>query len=339
MRTVATILLGALATIAFWIFFGLSGVASYVTDASAVTGTARDHDLHGWVLRAADEALAEEMRTAVQPDTRPQDTAYRALVLSHTRQAFARAFTQEWLYHAFAAAYGDIIAILEGDDSTRTTGIDLGPQKAQLEASLSAIGEHIEAQCDQLFGPERCTDQASRRRAVQPLRLAMASTVVQIPDHVDIVQVITRAHKNWLQPDSPKLQRARQVLELSRMARYVAAAILLVLLLVLALLHAPLTRAIVVVGAVLVIASASYLIGVRIADSVPERVLSERRVRERMSTEVREDAVGDLAAKGAETLVLAALDDAVHASDATVLAVLIASLGATTGAAILRRRR
>lgn len=339
MRTLATIFLGALATIAFWVFFGLTGVVSYVTDPGAVTGTARDRDLHGWVLRAADAALAEEMGAIEQQDARPQDTAYRALVLGHVRQAFARAFTQEWLYDAFAAAYGDIVAILEGGDGSRATSIDLRPQKAQLQASLAAIGEHIEAQCDQLFGPEHCTDQASRRRAVQPLRVAMASTVVQIPDHIDIAQVIAKSRESWLQPGSPELERARQVLELSRTVRHVAAAVLLVLLLMLALLHAPPARAVVVVGTVLVVASASYLIGVHIADSVPERMLSEQRVRERVATDVRDDTVGNLAAQGAETLVLAAIDDAVHASDATVLAILIASLGAATGAAFLRRRR
>jgi hypothetical protein len=342
MRTVATIVLGALATIAFWVFFALNGAVSYVTDAAAVTGTARDSDLHGLVLKAADLALAEEVRAASGNDAQQsaRDIAYRELVLAQARQVFAEVLTQEWLYGAFAAAYGDVIAILEGGDSTGVTSIDLRQQKARLGAGLDSVAERMEEQCETFHAAEDCKDPASRRRTMEPLRAAIASTVEQIADDTDIARVITRAGKNWLRADSHKLKRARQALELSRVVRYVAAAVLLALLLVIALIHAPpLSRALVVIGAVLVMASASYLIAVHIAGGMPEKILAEQRVRERMATDVRDDAVGSLATRGAETLALAAIDDAAHASDRVVIAILIASLGATIGAAVLRSRR
>jgi hypothetical protein len=342
MRTVATIVLGALATIAFWVFFALNGAVSYVTDAAAVTSTARKSDLHGMVLKAANLALAEEVRAAQGNDARQGagDMAYRELVLAQARQVFAETFTQEWLYGAFAAAYGDVIAILEGGDSTAVKPIDLRQQKAQLGAGLVAIAERMEEQCERFHGAESCKDPASRRRAMEPLRAAIAGTMAQVADDTDIARVTNKAGKNWLQTDSPALKRARQALKLSRIARYVAAAVLLALLLVIALIHAPpLSRALLVMAAVLAIASASYLIAVHIAGSVPEKILAEQRVRERMATGVRDDAVGSLATQGAETLALAAIDDAVHASDRVVIAILIASLGATIGAAVVRSRR
>jgi hypothetical protein len=344
MRTVATIVLGALATAAFWVFFALHGAVSYVTDAAAVTGTARGSDLHGMVLKTADLALAEEVRAASGQDQgAPEDArdmAYRELVLAQARQVFAEVLTEEWLYGAFAAAYGDVIAIIEGGDSAGVSRIDLRPQKARLGTGLDSIAERMEEQCDRFHAAEDCKDAASRRRTMEPLRAALAGTVAQIADDTDLARVMSRAGKDWLQADSQALARARRALELSRIARYVAAAVVIALLLVIALIHAPpLSRALVVIGAVLAIASASYLIAAHIAGSVPEKILAEERVRERMATNVRDDAVGSLATRGAETLALAALDDAVHASDRMVIAILVASLGAAIGAAVLRARR
>jgi hypothetical protein len=346
MRTLATMVLGALATLAFWVFFALHGAVSYVTDADAVTGTARKSDLHGMVLQAADLALAQEVDAAsarnedegAQPDAR--DAAYRELVLAQARQVIAEALTQEWLYGAFAAGYGDVIAILEGGDSTRVKSIDLRQQKAGLGAGLATVAERVEEQCDRFHAAEDCKDPASRRRTMEPLRTAIARTMEQIADDTDIARVMGRADKDWLQADSRTLERARQALDLSRIACYVAAGALLALLFVIALIHAPpLSRALLAIGAVLAVASASYLAAVHIAGNVPQDLLAEQRVHERMATGVRDDAVGSLATRGAETLVLAAIDDALHASDRTVMAILIASLGATIGAAVLRSRR
>ena len=334
MRVLVTSVLGVFAIAAFCVFFSLHSVLSYVDSPAAVTDTAREQALHELVLDAADTILESEFR----PPPGPHADELRAFVRTEARAVFREVLSRDWFYETVAVAYTVVLAIVHDREDNQV--IELADQKQRLLGQLDTVADKVADRCQQLIDGARCDDNASRRQALRPVRRAIESAIAQIPDRVRVQEFAATAGQRGLRRDSPEMKRVREGRGTLSLVRYIGLGALLLVLVLIALSNRPLSRMVCVIGAVLVVCSVIYLIGVKAAEESSRQWVAEsmaERAARRLPAEA--NSVRGLARRGTEALMLGAAHDSIHHADGTVYFIGAASaVSFLLGIAFARRR-
>ena len=338
MRGFATFIIGAVCVIALWAGLAMHSVLSYIGSSEAVTETARSSDLHGLALQAGEAALIEEMRKG-----RKTSPKLEALVARGARTVLSEVLDEDWFYRSFRAGYGDVAVILQtstpGSKPHRDAAVDLRDKKQELEGGLVAIAGKVEAQCVRLLGENACKGTAARRKAKADYRAAVSRSLAGIPDVLTLRDVLERAGKDWMEPDSQTRTQARQIVGIMNIVRVAALGVAFMgLLLFIAINYAPLSRLLAVVGIVFVLASGPYLIATYASDYVVEHFVAEVSLEDRANLKARDDRVGEVALQAATTFAMHATRDIFHHADSIALGLFMAGAGMLVLAVILGRR-
>lgn len=343
MRTIATILLALIFAPALWTALATHSLLSYAGDPTAVTGSARDSDLHGLAVSAGETIVVEELH-----QTGVANAELETLVRRETRAVVGRALDPEWLYSSFAALYGDALAIAlerpaaNGDSSppTALTTIEFGERKKQLGDGLGAIADTIEEECGRIFGEAPCRDPDARRAAKKAHRAAVSRALSSLPDRFSLADLLARAGRDWLDPDSRQRRDARRAVGTMNIARLVAAGLCVVCLLLIAVVNlSSLSRLLRALGAVLVVSAAIYLAANQVADAQVEKLIIESSLEEQAAVTPRDDPVGELARQAGETVTIAIARDGLHHGDSIALAIAAIGACALLGGLLGRDRR
>lgn len=335
MRVLFTLILGLLATVAFCAFFGLHSVLSYVNSPEAVTETAQQQSLHELVLKAADAILESEFR----PPPGPRSEELRAFVRKEAHEVFRKVLSNAWFYEALTLSYTVILAILHDREERQV--IELADKKARLLRELDGVAEQVGVHCRKLIDDPICDDEEGRRQAIAPVRRAIEDAIAQIPDRLHVQELAESAGQRKLRSDSPEMKKARAGHGKVDQVRSGALVGLIVLLLLIALINRPFPRVLISVGAVLAVASVTYLVAVTVAEDATQQAIAES-MAERATSRIpaQGESVRGIAKRGTEQLVLGAAHDSIHHADGPVLALsMLGVLGFVAGIVLTRRRK
>ncbi|MCG8423840.1 MAG: hypothetical protein MJE77_38580 [Proteobacteria bacterium] len=323
MRVVATIFAGILCIAGFLASLFVHSILSYATDADAVTDTARTSDLHGMAVRAGQEALAVEMRKSAKYSRDVEEFA-----LGEAGAVLREVVDATWFYASFARGYREVIAVLS-DTNGPADPIDLSTRRQRLQDGFLRIADKMEKQCSRLFGRRACRDSRAGKQTRADYEAAVARALANIPDSLDLARETAHAGKDWLDANSPAQVEVRRVVDILEMTRVAALGLLAIgLLLVVVVNSAPTSQLLLAVGAVISLSAVAYLVAVNIGDTVITDRVFEERLEQRAGLTPRDDPVGDLAVRAAETMTVNAIRDAIHKCDDLALGILMAGIAA-----------
>jgi hypothetical protein len=257
MRVVGTIVVGFLFAVAFAAFFLFQSVSGYPTSTEDVVETLRAGDVRTAALDTLEDVVRREVRN------QPADPVFAEFVLSQARTVIEQAITEEWFYDTIAQAHRGLIDFLErGADSVR---IDLSGIKERLRDTLWELGRHGVEMCDAVGGGRECCDAArDLQRTLRRYRGQVDDALARVPDQVNLTWLLTLGGVRPGEVErATEVQRIRELLATLGTVRWIGLGALLLLFGLVVLINiGSLPRVLAAAGAVLCVASASYLVAV-----------------------------------------------------------------------------
>lgn len=249
MRFLFTSILGLLFVAAFFVFFLLRSVTSYVDTPDRMLESAKSAGLHSELVNLSSAYIAKEVAS---------DPSLQEMSVEQLQVIIGGVLTEEWFDKALTTAHGELHDAIIGAEKSAV--IDLRNIKTALKGALSDMKTQAMDNCQLLLSAERCSDARVSTEMIASFEAQANAAIDDIEDEVSLLGGLEGE-------DREQAEELSEVFEGLETVRMVALLFLILSLTgIVVLNHRPLGRMLGVTGGVALLASAVYLLTIAVSN-------------------------------------------------------------------------